>query len=197
MTLCEGALGALEGVGAAVSPIEPPVSRDVIWQAWTDLRSFTIAAESRDLHRDPVTRAQLKPEAVWEIERGLAMTAMDVHEASLKRSDWSRAASTLFETYDVLALPSAQVWPFPVEMHWPGEIAGQEMDTYHRWMEVVIPASLLGLPAICVPAGFGENDLPMGLQLIGRPGADLMLLELAEAYHQATEWPRARPVLGD
>ncbi|MEL7395525.1 MAG: amidase [Pseudomonadota bacterium] len=197
LTLCEGALGELERVGAAVSPIEPPLSRDVLWQAWTDLRSFTIAAESRDLYVDPVTRAQLKPEAVWEIERGMAMTAMDVHEASLKRSDWSRAASTLFETYDVLALPSAQVWPFPVEMHWPGEIAGQEMDTYHRWMEVVIPASLLGLPAICVPAGFGENDLPMGLQLIGRPGADLMLLELAEAYHQATEWPRARPVLGD
>ena len=197
LTLCVGALGDLERVGAAVSPIEPPVSRDVLWQAWTDLRSFTIAAESRDLYVDPVTRAQLKPEAVWEIKRGLAMTAMDVHEASLKRADWSRAASTLFESYDVLALPSAQVWPFPVEMHWPGEIAGQKMDTYHHWMEVVIPASLLGLPAICVPAGFGENDLPMGLQLIGRPGADRMLLELAEAYHQATEWPSARPILGD
>ncbi|MEL7012563.1 MAG: amidase [Pseudomonadota bacterium] len=196
LALCETALGALDAGGVAVSPIDPPVSRDVIWQAWTDLRSFTIAAEARALHANPVTRGQLKPEAVWEIERGLAMSAMDVHEASLRRSDWWRAAMILFERYDVLALPSAQVWPFPVELKWPEEIAGQEMDTYHRWMEVVIPASLLGLPAICVPAGFGENGLPMGLQLIGPPGADRMLLELAEAYHRATEWPQTRPMPG-
>ena len=196
IALCETALGHLEHVGATVSPLAPPVSRDVIWDAWTDLRSFTIAAEAGGLYEAADTRARLKPDAVWEIERGLALTAMDVHEASLKRSDWYRAAMKLFESFDILALPSAQVWPFPVETHWPGEIAGQDMDTYHRWMEVVIPASLLGLPAICVPAGFGENDLPMGLQLIGRPGADRMLLEVAEAYHQATDWPRTRPMLG-
>ena len=60
-------------------------------------------------------------------------------------------------------------------------------------MEVVIPASLLGLPAICVPAGFGPNDLPMGLQIIGRPGADRQVLEFAEAYHRVTAWPQSRP----
>jgi amidase len=59
------------------------------------------------------------------------------------------------------------------------------MDTYHRWMEVVIYATLAGLPAISVPAGFGANGLPMGLQLIGKPQGDLALLQLAHAYEMA------------
>ena len=158
-----------------------------MWQAWTDLRSFTIAAESRDLHRDLVRRAQLKSEVVWEIERGLAMTAMDVHEASLKRSDCSRVASTLFESCDVLALPSAQVWPFPVEMHWPGEIAGQKMDTYHRWMEVVIGGTMAGIPVVSVPAGFDEQGRPMGLQAMLPFGADKAALEFAAAFERVTD----------
>ena len=56
------------------------------------------------------------------------------------------------------------------------------MDTYHRWMEVVIYATLAGLPAISVPVGFGPDGLPMGMQLIGRPQAELALLQLARAY---------------
>ena len=58
------------------------------------------------------------------------------------------------------------------------------MDTYHRWMEVVIYATLGGLPAISVPAGFNAEGLPMGLQLIGRPLGDLALLQLAARYEE-------------
>jgi amidase len=66
------------------------------------------------------------------------------------------------------------------------------MDTYHRWMEVVIGASLAGLPVISVPAGFNAQGLPMGLQVIGKPHADLAVLQLAHAYDQATQWVRRR-----
>ena len=59
------------------------------------------------------------------------------------------------------------------------------MDTYHRWMEVVIPASLAGVPAISVPVGFNQDGLPMGMQIIGKPQADLAVLQLAYAYEQA------------
>ena len=86
------------------------------------------------------------------------------------------------------------MWPFDVTLDWPREIAGQGMDTYHRWMEVVIAPSLIGLPVVCVPAGFGgPDDLPMGLQLIGRRGSDATLLRLAEVWHEATDWPGRRP----
>ena len=67
------------------------------------------------------------------------------------------------------------------------------MDTYHRWMEVVIPVSLAGLPALALPAGFGANGLPMGLQLFGANGADASVLAMGQAYHLATDWPGRRP----
>jgi amidase len=142
---------------------------------------------------DPARRDMLKPELVWEIERGLAMSAMDVHAASVERSAWFVALAGLFGRYDALALPTAQVWPFPKEWRWPREVAERAMDTYHRWMEVVVPVSLTGVPCLAVPAGFGAAGLPMGLQIFGARGADLALLELGQAYHEATRWPERRP----
>jgi len=67
------------------------------------------------------------------------------------------------------------------------------MDTYHRWMEVVVPASLIGLPAISVPVGFGAEGLPMGLQLIGKRGQDAQVLRLGHVYHEATQYPQKYP----
>jgi amidase len=67
------------------------------------------------------------------------------------------------------------------------------MDTYHRWMEVTVPASLLGLPTLAVPCGFDARGLPMGLQIIGAPGRDMEVLQLGQAWHRATGWPARRP----
>ena len=67
------------------------------------------------------------------------------------------------------------------------------MDSYHRWMEVTIPVGLIGLPALAMPAGFGAEGLPMGVQLIGPRGSDARLLAIGAAYHAATEWPQRRP----
>jgi amidase len=86
-----------------------------------------------------------------------------------------------------LAIPVAQVWPFDASLRWPQSIAGQSMDTYHRWMEVVIYATFAGLPCISVPVGFDERGLPMGMQLIGKPRGDFELLQLAHAYEQAAQ----------
>jgi amidase len=106
--------------------------------------------------------------------------------ASIERTAFYQHVLTLFESVDFLALPSAQVWPFPVEERWPKEIAGRAMDTYHRWMEVVVLATFAGLPCISVPAGFNASGLPMGLQLVGRPRGDLAVLRLALAYEAAS-----------
>ena len=67
------------------------------------------------------------------------------------------------------------------------------MDTYHRWMECVVPVSLIGLPCTAMPAGFGAGGLPMGVQLAGPRGSDGALLQLAAAYHDATRWPETQP----
>lgn len=191
--LCRRALSVLQDQGAIVEDLAPPFSRDALWQSWVTLRAFANAAGLAPLMANQNTRGQLKPEALWEAETGQALSATQVHEASVIRSKWYRTAAALFDTYDALALPTAQVWPFAVEHTWPRHVAGVEMDTYHRWMEMVIPVSLIGLPAVAVPAGFGDAGLPMGVQLIGRHADDAGLLALAEAYHRATDWPAQRP----
>ena len=107
--------------------------------------------------------------------------------ASASRTRFYMSMLALFEKFDVLAIPVAQVWPFDVGLRWPQIVAGRAMDTYHRWMEVVIYATFAGLPSISVPAGFGANGLPMGLALIGKPQGDLALLKLAHAYEMANQ----------
>ena len=97
--------------------------------------------------------------------------------------------------YDALVLPAAQVWPFDMTLPWPQEIAGHAMDTYHRWMEVVVPVSLIGLPCLALPAGFGAAGLPAGVQMFTRRGSDAALLALGAAYHAATGWPQERPAM--
>jgi amidase len=185
----EVALRVFEDLGAQVTPLPPPFPAEKLWQAWVMLRAMLNAGAKRALYDDPAQRAATKPETIWEIEQGLGLSAQAVYEASVTRSHWYAEAAGLFDRFDALALPSVQVWPFPVEWRWPESINGRLMDTYHRWMEVVIPASLIGLPALALPAGFGTNGLPTGIQLIGRSGADAAILAMGQAYHTATDWP--------
>jgi amidase len=193
LTRCESGLKVLEDLGAIVTPLPPPFSAAALWQSWITLRGMLNANALADVYDDPAKRALTKPETLWEVESGLGLTAADVHAASVIRSAWYAAAARLFQTYDAVILPAAQVWPFPVEWHWPQSINGVAMDTYHRWMEVVIPISLIGLPALAVPVGFGPQGLPMGMQIAGRVGADAKVLAIGQAYHLATDWPAKRP----
>lgn len=179
---CEVALATFEALGHRVDRLPPPFPAEKIWQSWITLRSFAVAAGLRPLAD---RRDQLKDTALWELDRGLSFTGAEVQAASDLRSAWMRAAARMFASYDAVLLPTAQCWPFPVELDYPREIAGRQMDTYHRWMEVVVPASLLGLPALAVPTARGTNGLPMGLQIIGPHGTDATLLSLGQSYHRA------------
>jgi amidase len=189
--LCRDALDVLAQLGAEVIPVAPPFAADRIWNSWVTLRAWSVAAGFADLMEQ---RTALKDTAQWELDQGLALTAMQVHEASVMRSEWFRRAAALFQDYDALILPSAQVWPFEVETPYPKDIAGTQMDTYHRWMEVMVPVSLIGLPCLSVPVGFGGGGLPMGMQVFGPRGADARILSIGAAYHAATRWPQKRPV---
>jgi amidase len=192
LELCRAALAQMEAMGAIVEEVAPPFPADRLWQSWTVLRAMLNAGAKGQLAADPALRAQIKPETLWEIDEGAGLSAMAVHEASRIRSAWYACAAGLFGRFDALTLPSAQVWPFPADWRWPREIAGRAMDSYHRWMEVVVPVSLAGLPCLSVPIGFGAGGLPMGMQLFGRSGADAQVLALGQAWHLATDWPGRR-----
>jgi amidase len=185
LELCVAGLGRLAGLGCAVEPARFAMSPDEVWESWLVWRHFLVSAGLAPLAADERRRALLKPEALWEIERGLALTGPDIARAGATRTSFHTAMVSLFSRFDVLALPTAQVWPFPVEDRWPRHIGDREMDTYHRWMEVTAYATFAGLPAISVPVGFDDRGLPMGMQLIGAPRADVDVLRLAHAYEHS------------
>jgi amidase len=193
LELCRDSLTVFESIGCNVEEARPGCPPEKCWASFITLRHWLTAGNLSDFYHDPRQREQLKPEAQWEVEAGLRLSGMDVYRASAERSAVYQAANRLFREYDYLLLPTSQVFPFAADVHWPQEINGRKMDTYHRWMEVCFFASLIGSPVISVPVGFNRDGLPMGMQIIGRNHADLAVLQLAYAYEHATQWVSQRP----
>lgn len=193
LDLCASAVQQFADLGATVEPLVPDFAPERLWTSWTTLRHWSVAGSYGTHLANPETRDLMKPELVWEVEKGLALSAMDVHAASLTRTAWYQCLVDLFSRYDAIAMPTAQVFPFDADMAWPDRIGDRKMDTYHRWMEIVIGGSLSGCPCLNLPAGFDASGRPMGFQLIGRPRGEQQLLQLAARYEEATAWLSMRP----
>jgi amidase len=188
LDVCERALARCAAAGAVVQPVTISFDLERLWQAWVTLRHFMVGCKLRPHYDDPARRPLLKPEAQWEIEGSLKLSALDIWQASVTRTAWMRIVNGLFQHFDLLVLPSAQVFAFPADWTWPKEIAGRAMDTYHRWMEIVIGPTMAGGPAISVPAGTDARGRHIGLQLWGAARNDVAVLRAAAAY-EATAYP--------
>jgi amidase len=193
LELCGEALGTFRRLGCRVEDVTPGFDMDRLWRSWLTLRHFLVSGGQAADYDDPARRARMKPEMIWEIENGRTLSAPEIYAASLARSDWYRYVTGLFARFDFLIAPSAQVFPFDAGLTWPKTIAGRHMDTYHRWMEVVIGPTMAGLPVAAMPAGFSGDGLPGGIQIIGPPRADGEVLSMASAYEKATDWLARHP----
>ena len=195
LPVCEEALHLMSQAGAQVSPMSLGFDTQSLWECWLVWRRALVGPKVDALLKLPHAAEWLKPEALWEHENFLRLSHMDFQQATQMRTRFYHHLLGLFESYDVLALPVAQVWPFPIGERWPQRIGSRQMDTYHRWMECTIYATLAGLPAISMPAGFHPNKpWPMGIQLIGKPQGDAALLQVAAAYESIRgTWLERRP----
>lgn len=196
LEVCQNGLKAFEGMGVKVDTIDNPTDPAKFWdEVWLPHRHIC-ASSMRALMEDPAKRALSKPEAIWEYEGSKKYSAQDTYFASLRRSDWYRTVLGIFEKYDFIAVPTAQMFAFDKNWHWPKEVAGKEMDTYHRWMEIVTHWTMCGCPVAAIPVGFNSKGLSMGIQLIGKPQGDWDVLRMAYAYELATDIVRKhRPAL--
>ena len=192
LDLCRGAMEEINREGAVVAEVRPRFEPNDLWFSWTTLRHLGRASMKRFLD-DPALSEKLKPELKWEIEQSQYLTEGDRATANAIRGEWYQELDRLFEEYDFLAIPSAQVFPYPKEVKWPSEIEGRKMDTYHRWMEIVILASLGGIPVINVPVGFDKAGRPMGIQIMANFGQDRKVLEFGLAYERSTDFLQQRP----
>jgi amidase len=183
---------AFEAVGCETVDAYPDLrgARD----AFFTLRARSYAADLGELlaeHRD-----RIKATVAWNIEQGLALDEQDIADA-VDRMHALRADVARFfaEQADYLVQPVSQVPPFPVELEYPTEVAGEPMVTYLDWMASCWSITVLGGPAISVPCGFTPDGLPVGLQIVGRRGDDASVLGLARAFEDATRVGQVRPVM--
>lgn len=188
LDICRAALKSFERLGMVVDLIVPDASPEAAWQAFIKLRQWQQGFSLHSYYADPDKRAMLKPEAKWEVEGGLKLSGFDVTAASVERTKWSSAVETLFNRYDYLMMPTAQLFAFDINEHWPHEIAGHVMQTYHEWMKAVCLITMAGCPSLAVPAGFDQRGLAMGLQIIAPLHHEMDCLKLAYAYTQETDW---------
>jgi amidase len=193
LDVCKGALKTFEAMGCIIEEAQPDYPIEAMWRAWLTLRAWQSGSALLPYYNDPAKRALLKPEAIFEIESGLKLSAFDITAASVVRTEWYQSVRRFFETYDYFILPTAQLFAFDAAVHWPKEIAGRTMQTYHEWMKGVLPVTMSGCPALAAPAGFNDAGLPIGIQIVGPNQAELACLELASAYDAATGWAARRP----
>ncbi|MFI0215135.1 amidase [Streptomyces lydicus] len=141
-------------------------------------------------------REALKPSLARNVEEGRRLTTADLVTATATRSRLHLETLEFFSRYDLLLAPVSQVTPFDAELEYPQEVAGRPTKTYLDWMRSAYLISVLGVPALSVPAGFTPAGLPVGMQFIGPPRADLAVLQAGHAYEGATQHGRRRPGLG-
>jgi amidase len=191
--VCNSARQVFADLGCESDAAEPDFAGvDEIFQT---LRAAGYATSlGRDLERN---RELLKDTVIWNIERGLALSADDVARAVRAKLVLERRVDEFLTRYEFLALPVVQVAPFPVDVEWVREIDGVPMSTYVDWMATCYAVSCTGLPAISVPCGFTPDGLPVGLQIVGRRGCDRSVLEVAAAFERATRFAERRPAIAD
>jgi amidase len=187
----DAARPVFEDLGTGIAETAPDLS--LADSVFRDLRAFGLAAGMGDLlktHRD-----QIKPEAIWNIEEGLALSAEDVGKAMIRQSQLYHSMREFMREHEFLVTVVNQVPPFDHDLRYPTEIDGTKLETYLDWMRSAYWISATTLPAISVPAGFTPDGLPVGIQIVGRPGDDVGVLQLAFAFEQATQHWKQRPAI--
>jgi amidase len=178
--ICRKGALSLRSAGVDVDEACPDLSEGI--EAFQTLRALMFASVRGELvatHRE-----QMSPDIVWNLEKGLGLTASEILRAERIRARIHARMIEFFRTFDILACPTVAVAPFPVEQRFPTEIAGEKLQTYIDWMFLTFVISLTGCPAISVPCGVTASGLPVGLQLVGRPHDDYALLAAARVLEQ-------------
>lgn len=138
---------------------------------------------------------QIKESIRWNAEQGRKLSGADLGRAEVLHTALHERMVAFFRSYDVLLLPVSQVPPFPIEIEYPTKVAGVRMETYLDWMRSCTLISATGCPALSVPGGFTTGGLPVGVQLVGAPRADLHVLQLGHAFERATRHGSCHPAI--
>jgi amidase len=177
-------------VGAVVEEAHPDFSE--AHDCFNTLRARGFAISKADLLASH--RSALKPEVIWNIEKGLKLTCADIMRAEHQRAAMLRRTLAFFGTYDLICTPATIVAAFPVEQRYLEACNGVTFDNYVHWLSIAYAFTLVGCPALSLPAGYTADGRPVGLQIVARPRGEGRLLASALALEQVLALGTAQPV---
>jgi amidase len=178
-----------ESMGCIVEQAEPDFAG--VAEAFPAIR--VLGALMQHGERSDKNPGAYKDTILWEIERARKMSAAEIGRAEVLRGQYWRRFQAFFAKYEFFILPTTQVPPFDVTIPYVTEIDGTKLDTYIDWMRSCWYISLAGNPAISMPCGFTDDDLPVGLQIVGRDRADFSVLQMARAFEKTNLAGQRRP----
>jgi amidase len=188
--ICKKAAQRFEELGCIVEEASPDIG--AADEAFYILRGQHFVVDRELQLRDH--RDKLKPDIVWNTERGLNQTPSDIARAERERAAFYRRMVEFFGTCDLLVTPGALTPAFDVNLRNAPTIGGRKLDNYMGGSTVTAVITLSACPAMAVPCGFDQYGRPVGLQFVGKPRGEAALLQAAALFEQVTGLNRLLPI---
>ena len=185
------AIQLLGELGATISEVSWPMYHHAVATTTTILTSEGTANHGK---LAIAHGAQLYPPVRLRMEAGFFISAADYIQAQRARALHDRQGHELFKQVDLLVGPTEGITAYKLGTS-QIKVGNSTMEPIPALTQFTRPYNLNGSPAITVPCGFSDDNLPVGLQLAGRPFDEETVLRVAYAYEQATDWHTRRPPL--
>ncbi len=185
------AIDQLAELGGIISEISWP-----LYHYGTAIASLIQMAEATAYHRELIRKngPQIYPPVRLRLETGIFISASDYIQTQRARTLFYHQSLNIFKNLDILVTPTVPVTAFPIGTT-SLLVSNQKVNVISLLTQYTRPFNLNGFPAITVPCGFSKDQLPIGLQFVGRPFDEETVLRAAHAYEQATPWHLRRPPL--
>jgi aspartyl-tRNA(Asn)/glutamyl-tRNA(Gln) amidotransferase subunit A len=184
----EEALAVFRGLGAQLQDVDVPDFSPVTLPVFG-----VVNAELLDLYGEQFRERpqDFGPDVAAILERG-APDGVSMAATLRMGYELSRAFRRLLMDVDALITPTTPVPAVPIEQQLV-EYGGVQEPVVLAMIRCTLPFNVTRLPALSVPSGFTRSNLPIGLQIAGRPFDEATVLRIGYAYEMATEWHLRHP----
>jgi aspartyl-tRNA(Asn)/glutamyl-tRNA(Gln) amidotransferase subunit A len=181
------ALAVLEKLTGSVRDVE------ISARGQEELRATVRAAEAYAYHAEYVAKSPelYQPETLGRLRMGATIDTVTYIRGRQQLDRTRRTIGEIFRTVDAIVTPTCPINPPAIAEIGPDRNGSPDFAA--RNIQDTSPFNVYGWPTISVPCGFTASGIPIGLQISAPSGADSLVLQLAHAYEQATDWHKRRP----
>ncbi|MCZ0738137.1 amidase [Phreatobacter sp. AB_2022a] len=178
------------GAGVTVEEAHPDFSE--VHECFGVLRAYAFAVTKAELLR--THRDKLKPEVIWNIEKGMQLTMAELARAEAQRQAMLQRALAFFDSYDLILTPATIVAAYPVEQRYVAECDGFTFPDYVQWLSIAYAFTTVSSPALSLPCGFTRDGRPVGLQIAARPHGEDRILAGAKMLEDVLGLDTVKPI---